>query len=152
MEKEKKKKESQEDKVLKFLQSGREITSEIAFEEFGITQLPGRIFNLRRRGYPIHSELILKYGKGNYGKKFFLKDEIYVKPLRKKRKPKMNMPGICFQILDYLQHNKTVTNLEMNIKFNLINPANYISFLRKNGYKIKTTRGKNKIAIYSLEK
>ena len=60
-------KQTQEDMVLGYLmehESG--MTSLIAFECFGIMQMPKRIFNLKKRGYRISATP--KTGKNRFGK------------------------------------------------------------------------------------
>ena len=42
--------------VLEHLQAGREITSLVAMELYGIIQLPRRIFDLRQAGYNVISD------------------------------------------------------------------------------------------------
>ena len=44
--------------VLEHLESGRTITSLEALREYGIIQLPKRIFDLREAGYPVEKHWI----------------------------------------------------------------------------------------------
>lgn len=52
------KKASQRDLILKALQEGRKLTHLDALRDFGIWSLAPRIFELRRQGYQILSEMI----------------------------------------------------------------------------------------------
>ncbi|MBP5430105.1 MAG: hypothetical protein J6Y25_04425 [Elusimicrobiaceae bacterium] len=57
-------KKSVKTQILEHLQSGGEITPLIALNRFNCLSLPARIFELRREGYAIQSELIeTKSGK-----------------------------------------------------------------------------------------
>lgn len=59
--------QSQEDMVLDYLKAHKGgMTSLIAFERYGIIQMPKRIFNLRKRGYAISATP--KAGKNRFGK------------------------------------------------------------------------------------
>lgn len=55
---------TQEDRVLKFMRDTGSITSWQAIQEFGITRLSAKIFNLRRMGYEITSEVV--YSRNRY--------------------------------------------------------------------------------------
>ena len=58
---------SQEDLVLCYLKSHKGgMTSLVAFERYGIIQMPRRVFNLRKRGWKISSTP--KTGKNRWGK------------------------------------------------------------------------------------
>lgn len=49
--------ETQNKKVLKWLQSGQTLTAAQAANYFGIYRLSARIYDLKKRGYAIKSEL-----------------------------------------------------------------------------------------------
>lgn len=51
--------------ILRWMQQGRGITSAIAFEQFGTTRLSGIIYNLKKKGFDIHTEMV--NGKDRYG-------------------------------------------------------------------------------------
>lgn len=58
---------SQEEMVLDYLKKHKEgMTSKMAYDHFGIMQMPKRILNLRRKGYAIKSTP--KVVKNRYGK------------------------------------------------------------------------------------
>ena len=59
--------QTQEERVLDWMKSKREITSAIAYDELGIIQLPKRIWNLKRMGYTIKTEW--REGKNRYKEK-----------------------------------------------------------------------------------
>lgn len=61
----KRKEITQEDRVLKFMQDTGSITSWQAIQQFGITRLSAKIFNLRREGYEITNEM--RFAKNRYG-------------------------------------------------------------------------------------
>lgn len=60
------KKEKQTEKVLKYMKAHGGITSMEAFGNLGITRLSGRIFELRKQGHVIKTEMITKKGS-TYG-------------------------------------------------------------------------------------
>ncbi len=51
-------KNSQENKILAYMQSGKSITPIEALNLFGCFRLGARCYDLRKKGYPIHSELV----------------------------------------------------------------------------------------------
>lgn len=51
-------KSSQSERILAALKSGRKLTPLIALQDFGCLRLGGRIFDLRKLGYKIQSEMI----------------------------------------------------------------------------------------------
>lgn len=59
--------QTQEERVLNWIRSNGSITSVTAFNKLGITQLPKRIWNLKRRGYKIKTEW--REGKNRFGEK-----------------------------------------------------------------------------------
>lgn len=61
----KRKEITQEDRVLKFMQDTGSITSWQAIQQFGITRLSAKIFNLRREGYEITNKM--RFSKNRYG-------------------------------------------------------------------------------------
>jgi len=59
---------SQNEKILRFLQSGGRITSLMSYELWGCTRLASRIHDLKTAGHLIKSETITvknRYGQGN---------------------------------------------------------------------------------------
>lgn len=58
-------KESQAGNIQKYLEEGNSITSAEAYEKFGCTRLSGRIFELRKRGFNIITEMV--EGRTRYG-------------------------------------------------------------------------------------
>lgn len=56
---------SQCERILRHLQDHGKITTKEAFEDYGITRLSGRIFDLRRAGFRITSTTTA--GKNRYG-------------------------------------------------------------------------------------
>ena len=46
---------SQLDKILDFLQTGKQLTSAEAAKRFGVTRLPARILDLRNEGFLIYT-------------------------------------------------------------------------------------------------
>jgi len=54
---------SQEDMILQHLRSGRTITPLEALRLYNCLRLGARIYDLRRKGYPIHEELVDGNGK-----------------------------------------------------------------------------------------
>lgn len=56
---------TQETRVLEHLAAGKTITAAQAMDQYGIAQLPARIFRLRRRGYPITT--VTKTSINRYG-------------------------------------------------------------------------------------
>lgn len=63
-------KETQNEKVLNYLQRWESITSREAFSALSITRLAPRIFELRKQGYNIETVL-----PGNYAEYRLLKEE-----------------------------------------------------------------------------
>lgn len=61
----KRKEMTQEDRVLQFMKDTGSITSWQAIQQFGITRLSAKIFNLRREGYEITNKTI--FSKNRYG-------------------------------------------------------------------------------------
>ncbi len=51
--------------ILEWLKSGRSISSQVAFEQFGATRLSSVIFKLRKKGYNIDTEMV--QAKDRYG-------------------------------------------------------------------------------------
>lgn len=51
------KKESQDEKILRYLQNHDGISQKIAIEQFQCYRLSARIYNLRKRGHVIRSEI-----------------------------------------------------------------------------------------------
>lgn len=58
---------SQADHVLYHLITRGEITALEAFRHYGIMQMPRRVFDLRRRGYPVETRMVTR--KNRYGEK-----------------------------------------------------------------------------------
>lgn len=57
------------DRILRHLQDYGEITTMDAFQDYGITRLSGRIFELRQRGHTIvsvHTPFTNRYGEKKY--------------------------------------------------------------------------------------
>ena len=75
-------KPTQNDRVLDFLKThSNGITSQDAFERFGITRLSGRIFDLRAMGYNISTEQETsknRYGDSTTYARYKLDDEVTV--------------------------------------------------------------------------
>lgn len=63
----KNKRPTQADRILKHLKTHRGITRLTAIEQYGVQNLPGRIFELKEDGYPIIS--VRKTVKNRYGEK-----------------------------------------------------------------------------------
>lgn len=61
----KRKEMTQEDRVLQFMKDTGSITSWQAIQQFGITRLSAKIFNLRREGHEITNKMI--FSKNRYG-------------------------------------------------------------------------------------
>lgn len=61
----KRKEMTQEDRVLQFMKDTGSITSWQAIQQFGITRLSAKIFNLRREGYEITNKM--RFSKNRYG-------------------------------------------------------------------------------------
>lgn len=55
--------QSQNKRILKYLQSGNSLTPLDALRMFGCFRLGARIYNLKSSGVPIKSELVTKNGK-----------------------------------------------------------------------------------------
>ena len=55
--------QSQCDDILKHLQSGRAITPLEALEKFGCFRLGGRIYDLKKLGHDIRTDIVKKNGK-----------------------------------------------------------------------------------------
>lgn len=75
-----KRKTTQENRVLEYMQKFGGITTRDAFNDLGITRLSAKIFNLKKQGYDIISEYKQaknRFGETTYFKKYMLKqDEI----------------------------------------------------------------------------
>ena len=56
---------NQKEKILRHLKDVGEITPMDAFQQYGIMRLGARIWDLKRDGYPIETDLIK--GKNRYG-------------------------------------------------------------------------------------
>lgn len=74
--KEQKEKKNQTTEVLKYLQSGKYLTQDIAGKLFGTQRLGAIIFNLRKRGHDIRTVMI--DGKTRYGDTVKFAKYIYV--------------------------------------------------------------------------
>jgi hypothetical protein len=57
-----KKVKTQQEQIQKHLESGKKITAVIAYEKFGCLRLASRIFNLKKAGLPIITEMVTKNG------------------------------------------------------------------------------------------
>ncbi len=62
---------SQNEQILRYMQSGRKITPMEALNDFGCMRLGGRIFELKEAGYKIQDEW-LKLPSGKRVKRYFL--------------------------------------------------------------------------------
>ena len=56
---------SQCERILRHMQDYGQITTKEAFEEYGITRLSGRMYDLRKAGYAITSTIV--HGMNRYG-------------------------------------------------------------------------------------
>lgn len=56
---------SQCERILRHMQDYGQITTKEAFEEYGITRLSGRMYDLRKAGYEITSTIV--HGLNRYG-------------------------------------------------------------------------------------
>lgn len=54
---------TQEETILDHLLKGRPITTMESITKYGIINLPGRIFDLRKRNYPISDKMVTKNKK-----------------------------------------------------------------------------------------
>ena len=66
--------ETQKKQILEYLKEGNKLTPILALKRFGCFRLSARIYELRREGYPIKSNLVKKgkkhvscYAYQNYG-------------------------------------------------------------------------------------
>jgi hypothetical protein len=57
-----KKVKTQQEQIQKHLESGKKITAVMAYEKFGCLRLASRIFNLKKAGLPIITEMVTKNG------------------------------------------------------------------------------------------
>jgi len=57
-----KKVKTQQEQIQKHWESGKKITAVMAYEKFGCLRLASRIFNLKKAGLPIISEMVTKNG------------------------------------------------------------------------------------------
>lgn len=58
-----KKKKTQKEQILNHLKKNGSITTIVAFNRYQITRLSGRIFELRKEGYEIETEMETRKGK-----------------------------------------------------------------------------------------
>lgn len=58
-------KQTQAGNIQKYLEAGNSLTSIEAYEKFGCTRLASRIFDLRKRGFKIVTEMV--DGRTRYG-------------------------------------------------------------------------------------
>lgn len=58
---------SQESRILRHLQSGKTLTPLEAWRRFGAYRLGARIYKLRRRGYKIKREIVVR-GKAHFAR------------------------------------------------------------------------------------
>ena len=63
--------ESQNQKILKYLKTGRSLTQEEARSLFDCWRLSGRILDLRERGHSIFTEMV-KVGRKRFGKYYLI--------------------------------------------------------------------------------
>lgn len=56
-------KKSQTDLILKHLESGKSITPLAALKLYGSLRLGGRIYDLKKQGYPIETKMVRRNGK-----------------------------------------------------------------------------------------
>ena len=71
-------KDSQQRRILKYLRSHKFITRMDAYEKLGITELPKRISEMRRLGYPITDEWLIvenRYGEKTRVKAYSMQEE-----------------------------------------------------------------------------
>lgn len=69
----------QEQRVLNYMQEFGGITSLEAFRDLGITRLSAKIFNLKKQGYVINSEMQQgenRYGEITHFKRYMLAKEV----------------------------------------------------------------------------
>lgn len=57
-----KKVKTQQEQIQKHLEAGKKITAVMAYEKFGCLRLASRIFNLKKAGLPIITEMVTKNG------------------------------------------------------------------------------------------
>ena len=57
-----KKVKTQQQQIQKHLESGRKLTAAQAYEKYGCLRLASRIFNLKKAGMPIITEMVTKNG------------------------------------------------------------------------------------------
>ena len=57
-----KKVKTQQEQIQKHLESVKKITAVIAYEKFGCLRLASRMFNLKKAGLPIITEMVTKNG------------------------------------------------------------------------------------------
>ncbi len=65
---------SQENDILSYLQSGKSLTPILALNLFGCFRLGARIWNLKKKGYPI-KEADVRDGKKRYARYYIEKPE-----------------------------------------------------------------------------
>jgi len=70
----KKRKESQNERILAYLKSGKAITQQDAIELFDCYRLSARIADLRKKGYAIKTNNVFK-GSIHYAKYYLVGDE-----------------------------------------------------------------------------
>lgn len=106
------------EQILRYLKTGRILTSEIALVMFGCQSLRARISDLRIKGYNIHLKYIAKY------KSFYYLDNKnkYVTNRGKGRGKYVNSikkGSKLYQLYQYLLLSNSVTSLDIINKFNL---------------------------------
>jgi hypothetical protein len=57
-----KKVKTQQEQIQKHLESGKKLTAAQAYEKYGCLRLASRIFNLKKAGLPIITEMVTKNG------------------------------------------------------------------------------------------
>ena len=62
--------ETQKKQILEYLKEGNKLTPILALKRFGCFRLSARIYELRREGHPIKSDLV-KIGKKYVGSYFY---------------------------------------------------------------------------------
>lgn len=113
---------TQREQILRYLKTGRILTTEIALIMFGCQSLRSQICDLRKKGYNIHLKYIRK-DKTYY----YLDDKIkYVKNKRKCNNNKhltIKKGSKLYQLYQYILQGNSVTSLDIYNKFNMTSTA-----------------------------
>ena len=145
--------------ILDYLLSGRTLSAIEALEFFDTLHLSRTISDLKKEGYCIDKRNV-HVDTGYWVTYYFISDRVRFKPKRidKKKRPfsryKLELENsVLKRVLDFIIQEKTFTNRELMIKFNITSIQCYLQILKHLGYKFDSkmvTKNKTRYKVYTL--